>query len=115
MFTSSNGQGQETRVAADPRKVDGPINIDLLLNVLGAAKSASGGPPKNILEGAARIIDAADIGNNTGDALGTESPWGNPNTIYQCEGGCGGTYKYKNGKYIKAEGTPTETIPTHNP
>jgi RHS repeat-associated protein len=73
MFTSSSGQGQETRVALYGSKVDGPINIDDLLGVIGATKASSGGPPKNALEGFARMVDSYQIGQDIreqGEKLG---------------------------------------------
>lgn len=113
MFTSTNGQGQETRVAVDPSKVDGPINIDLLLATFGATKAASGGPAKNVAEAAGRLIDAYQTGKDAGDALGTESPWGGSNeTIYKCKA-CDGTFRDSSGTFVPAEGTPTEEIDTH--
>ena len=112
MFTSSTGQGQETRVAVDPSKVDGPINIDLLLATFGATKAASGGPAKNLAEGIGKIVDAYQTGHDLGNELGIERPGGNDTTKYECKK-CGGIFIDSSGTYVPAEGTPTKEIDTH--
>ncbi len=112
MFTSTNGQGQETRQAIDPSKVDGPINIDLLLTTFGATNAASGGPAENLAEGVGKIVDAYQTGYDLGNELGIERPGRNDTTKYKCKA-CGGTFTDSSGTYVPVEGTSTKEIDTH--
>jgi RHS repeat-associated protein len=110
MFTSSTGQGLETRVAVDKSKVDGPINLDDLLGVFGATKAASGGPAKNVIEGVAKIIDAANIGKNINDKLDNSN-------LFKCKAcaaaGRDSIYKNEGGKNVPAKGSTTNEKKTH--
>ncbi len=75
VFTSVDGQGQETRIGKG--YVDGPINIDDLLGVIGATQSAAeGATAKNILTAIKGFVEAASIGQNLGDAVGTKESSG---------------------------------------
>ncbi len=76
-FTSKDGQGQETRsVKLDDETVKGPIDITLLMQVLGGAKGAYS-RPNNTLEAVGSLVDAAstasDSRSSIDDALGVDS------------------------------------------
>ena len=79
-FTTKNGQGQETKVAADPSLVDGPINIDLLLETFHATKATRGTRPSNVLDLAGDMISAYETGEGIREKISNSE-----SVTFKCE------------------------------
>ncbi len=69
VFTSSEGQGQETRKAGKNTDAKSE-NIDLLMATIGAAATNTSGPAKTLLDKFKRAVDAVQIAKDLDENLG---------------------------------------------